>query len=129
MPMRLTLGIGKYRHSFGWHGAQLEYGLVLDRPVVSRSEIPTELPPAVAYDPERFHLAVRAHSLTAVVDHWGQVLLFRHDAFVAAILVRRGAAAVWLPDGTAWGSAKLLGRPATPNAAVAVARALRGDGR
>jgi len=75
-----------------------------------------QLPPAVAYDPERF-LSVARSNLVAVVDKFGQVFLFSHkDDLVGACFAFRERLAVWLPDGTCYGAAELLGRQASPNA-------------
>ena len=84
------------------------------------------MPSAFAYDRRRFVAAAARHPWTAVVDAWGQIVLLDFaGATVAHIIIRRGLAAIVLPDGTRWGSPALLGRPETPGSAEVIGRALR----
>ncbi len=97
----------------------------IDRPA-TRS---TPRPRALDYDVKRFAAAALAE-LTAVVDAFGQIILFdRHDALIAMFVVFRGQVAAWMPDGTRFGPAHgpnpLIEGPVTPDAARIIGAALK----
>jgi hypothetical protein len=126
----LAIAVGKFVHWFELT-APLRYRRLEGGPhdVVPRSVIDagasTPVRCEVVSDPQRFQIAASRGRTTAILDRWGQVILFRSGRVVAYFLVRRGLAAVCLPDGTRWGSYALLGGPETPGAADAVGRALQ----
>jgi hypothetical protein len=126
-PFRLTLTIGGYRHTF-----RVEHGGLVHQSrweLADRAERPAETVrhPPTDYDPARFpaHETARAAGWRAVLDRFGQVLLFRDNAEqpVAAFLVRRERAAAWAPGGF-WGDPRLIGGPPAPDAAQKIARAI-----
>jgi hypothetical protein len=124
----IKVGIGKTVHTFTLDTAVMHHGCVQSPQnlTVATAHPPTAVPAAFAYDPQRFLVAAACGPWTAVVDAWGQVLLLGPAGRIAAhIIVRRGLAAVVLPDGTRWGSPALLGGPETPGAAEAIGKALR----
>jgi hypothetical protein len=96
---------------------------VLDE-VESSTAQTKSLPSAVEYDRQRFRSAAW-HYLVAVVDAFGQVFLFsRLGDLVCAFFAYRQALAAWMPDGTCYGPAALLGQPETPGAAEKIGQAL-----
>jgi hypothetical protein len=63
--------------------------------------------------------------LIAAVDTFGQVALFEHDGrLVCMFFTFREQFAAWMPDGTRFGSARLLGAEPTPGAAERIGAAL-----
>ncbi len=125
-PFKLTLQVGGHRHSFHVEGGVLKY----DRGAVWNKTRPPRSPDATlptAYDPARFppNLVVAAGRWRAVLDRLGQVLLYKASGeLVAAFLVRRDAAAAWVPSGAFWGDPSLIGGPPTPGAAEAIGWAI-----
>ena len=89
----------------------------------------TPLPPLLESQTHRFVACARAE-LTAVVDVFGQVILFdKADRLIAMFLAFRSQVAAWMPDGTRFGPSqgpsKLIDGPATRNAAEIIGRALK----
>ncbi len=132
----LTINVGRFVHTFSLNAVPLQYRLQNGGPHVAATTVivsagPSEpVPGVVARDPQRFRVAAVWGTTIAVLDRWGQVILIdRHDRTVAHFLVRRGSAAVCLPDGTRWGAVALLGLPETPGAAEAVGHALAAMGK
>ncbi len=83
------------------------------------------LPEWVQYDSRRFISTCRG-SLIAVVDRFGQVVLFDLTGeLVCMFFAFQGRVAAWLPDGTRLGPAELIGGPSTPGASEWIARALQ----
>src|SRR5205823_1784226 len=110
VPNQLMLVAGKCRHAIQWRSARLGHTVRKSDWRPPEAAPPAAAPPPVAaYDIERFGRTTTAGPLKAVADGWGQVLLFRDDALVAAFLVRGTEIAGWLPDGTFWGATGLLG--------------------
>ncbi|VTR95019.1 Uncharacterized protein OS=Singulisphaera acidiphila (strain ATCC BAA-1392 / DSM 18658 / VKM B-2454 / MOB10) GN=Sinac_2118 PE=4 SV=1 [Gemmata massiliana] len=126
-PFELTITIGGYQHRLRIESGALHY--------VSRWEVleqanpqkkPAYYSPA-NYDTVRFPIreSVLVDGWIAVVDRLGQVLLFRREGtLVAAFVVRRERVAAWVPGGVFWGDARLIGGPATPDAAEKIGRAI-----
>jgi len=66
------------------------------------------LPAWVAYDPHRF-LRAAWYNLAAVMDRFGQVFLFdRQGELVCSLIAFQDSLAIWMPDGTCYGSETLL---------------------
>jgi hypothetical protein len=132
LTTKLTVGIGKYVHQFEWMSGTLEHAVVQTVPVPEYRPRPTvgagasePVPAAVTVDPKRFRRAAVSGSWSAYTDQWGQIILLdRKERVAAYVLVRRGLAAVCLPDGTRWGAPALLGGPPTPGAAESIGQAL-----
>ena len=82
------------------------------------------LPEFLRYDTARF-VSSAENRLIAVLDRFGQVALFEPDGRLLCmffVLSRQGAA--WMPDGTCFGSEKLLGEHPTPGAGPKIGRVL-----
>jgi hypothetical protein len=134
----LTLRAGRSVHLLLWNRGVLECGFSAgDRDWILREQLagaslPSRgtrataggLPAFVHYDRQRFQAA--AHDrLIAVVDGYGHVALFeRTGELVAMFFAFRSLLAGWLPDGTRFGPAALLGGPPTPDAARRIGAAL-----
>ena len=126
-PFSITIAVGGYRHAFLVDRGVLWYKPWWEVP-------PDRLPVGSAvrhaptdYDSTRFPLrqTVRAGNWCVVFDKLGQVLLFNHPgSLVAAFLVRRELAAAWIPGGVFWGDARLIGGPASPDAARKIGQAI-----
>ncbi|HEY1376559.1 MAG TPA: hypothetical protein VGF55_07180 [Gemmataceae bacterium] len=124
----LKVGVGKIVHTFTLDTAVMHHGCTRRQESLGAATATpaTAVPAACGYDPQRFFIAAARSPWTAVVDRWGQVLLLDRDGDLAAhLLVRRGLAAIVLPDGTRWGAPALLGGAETPGAAEKVGRALQ----
>jgi hypothetical protein len=64
--------------------------------------------------------------LVGLLDYFGQVFLFTQEGEqVAAFFAYKGLFAARLPDGTGLGPERMLGKPASPDAAVRIGQALR----
>src|SRR5947209_6838925 len=85
---------------------------------------PRELSPLTRYDAGRFLKRAAGH-LRVEVDRFGHVVVLdaAGERLVAMFWFRRDKAAAWLPDGTRWGAAQIIGSP-SPDAATKVAQAL-----
>jgi hypothetical protein len=82
------------------------------------------LPAFLQYDMKRF-AAAAVGALVAAVDVYGQVALFeRTGELVCMFFFFRGTAAAWMPDGTRFGPAVLVGGPSSPDALGRIGRAL-----
>lgn len=133
-PHRLRLRVGRFEHTFTLNEVPFRH----ERGTPSGDGKPTHTPAGygtsdLAYDRSRFPDTYRAGPWIAAFDKWGQVLLLSEKTgkVVLHVVVRRELAAAWLPDGTRWGSAALLGDGPHPNAAVRIGLALQaatGDG-
>jgi hypothetical protein len=124
--LRFELSIGNYSHSFQVQKNQLSHHCEV-RPVEA-NRTATALAGVERYDPSRFPAteATQIWDWRLIVDRWGAVhLLWKQDRLVASFLVRRKKAAAWLPDGTYWGDASLIGGPPHPNAAARIGAALK----
>jgi hypothetical protein len=93
------------------------------RPPIGRAAV---LPTTLAYDQSRFVRTASEHFVVAV-DCFGQiaVLDLRTDRLACMFFIYRGQIAAWLPDGTRYGPASLIGGPSTPGALERIAEALR----
>jgi hypothetical protein len=132
----LAVRIGKLGHLFRWDRGDLELltpannhyrdGImaVTESGTAGR---PSELSPLTRYDAGRFLKRV-AGRLRVEVDRFGHVVILdaAGERLVAIFWFRRDKAAAWLPDGTRWGAAEIVGTP-SPDAAAKVAQALRGS--
>jgi hypothetical protein len=133
-PHRLRLRVGRFEHAFSLNEVPFRH----DRGTPDGGAKPTHIPAGygtsdLAYDRGRFPDTYRAGPWIAAFDRWGQVVLLAEKTgrVVLHVVVRRELAAAWLPDGTRWGSAALLGDGPHPNAAVRIGLALQaatGDG-
>jgi hypothetical protein len=137
--MWLTLRVGRSNHLLHWDRGPLECAFGIGdrdrfvRQQLAGSDLPTGgatasaagLPAFVHYDRLRFQTAARA-GLVAVVDVYGQVSVFTPAGrLVAMFFAFRGQVAAWLPDGTRFGPAALVGGPSTPDAPRRIGAALR----
>jgi hypothetical protein len=127
-PFQLVVRVGGYRHAFGLAGGELTYKARWEVSARAARTMSTLAVSATAHDTARFPPLETAHAWGwhAVVDRMGQVLLFRGTAgpLVAAFVIRRERAAAWAPGGTFWGDPRLIGGPATPDAARTIGRAI-----
>ena len=144
---RVTLGrygllihVGKYVSLIRWDRDELTVSTVAEGSTRSEHDVmtwpidrpatrSTPLPAVLGYDNRRFVACARAE-LTAVVDVFGQVILFDSKGrLIAMFLAFRSQVAAWTPDGTRFGpsrgNAPLLDGPATRNAAESIGRALK----
>jgi hypothetical protein len=79
------------------------------------------------YDPQRLpeNAAIEDGPFFVVLDRFGQIIIVNREGKpVVHFIVRRGKVAAWLPDGTCWGDAGLLGGAATPSASERIAEAI-----
>jgi hypothetical protein len=135
----LALGAERVVHLVRWGGRQLctSLGKSFERflsaaiatgEITSRGSPAKRLPgggPLWLVDRERFHNVALRNNLIAAVDRFGQVALFQSNGtFVAMFFAFRQELAIWLPDGTVYGSQHLLGQPKTPQAAEKIGAAL-----
>jgi len=127
----LTIVIGKKRHFISWEQGPLQHRFTkqasdetLSDEVVVGSR--RETPSIASYDPSRFGWSA-SFDVNAIVDATGQVLIHdRHrNRLVCIFFVFQEHLAVWMPDGTRFGWARLTGEPAAPDAALRIAEALR----
>lgn len=129
-PFHLIIGIGTFAHTFRLFEGRLRYSLVHGWDKHPTPKGPPGECAATRYDAARFPATGVAgeKSWTAVVDRLGQILLMRKNELIASFLIRRERAAAYLPGGTFWGDASLIGAPPTPDAELkfgaALARAL-----
>jgi hypothetical protein len=136
--MWLTLRAGRSTHLLRWDRGVLECAFSIgnrdrfvQQQLAGTGLSPTgataraaELPAIGHYDRQRFQTAARAN-LVAVVDVYGQVALCTHGGkLVAMFFAFRGQVAAWLPDGTRFGPAALIGGLATPGAPQRIGAAL-----
>jgi hypothetical protein len=81
--------------------------------------------PAMAYDSARFRYAVQGE-VDVIVDVFGQIsVLDRAGTLVAMFFVFRNNIGVWMPDGTRYGPASIVGGPSTEGSLDLVGRVLR----
>jgi len=124
---RLTVIVGGHRHTFQVANGVLMHAPRWELPARTTGRTGSTRPEPSRYDPVRFPAreAVRVLGWQAVVDRLGQVLLYTsRGVLVAAFLIRRERAAVWIPEGVFWGDPRLIGGPATPEAAEKIGRAI-----
>ncbi len=126
-PGRLRVRVGRYEHTFALNEVPFRHERTGLQPHPAAEHQPWGYgTSAVAYDRDRFIDLIAAGPWVAGFDRWGQVVLLdRAGRLVMTVMVRRELAAAWLPDGTRWGSAVLLGGPAHPSAAVRLGLALQ----
>jgi hypothetical protein len=136
----MVIHVGKYVSLIRWDREELTVSTVAEGSTRSEHDVvtwpidrpatrSTPLPSILDYDPRRFVACARAE-LTAVVDIFGQVILFdSKDRLVAMFLAFRSQVAAWTPDGTRFGPSQgnspLIDGPATRNAAEVIGRALK----
>ena len=90
----------------------------------SRSLTPGKLGPG--YLPLRFVQMVEHAGLLILIDRYNHlVVLRRNGALVCTFFVTGNEVGARLPDGTCWGSRRLIGGESTPGAAERIAAALR----
>ncbi len=127
---RLRLRVGQYEHTFTLNEVPFRHERTPPRagPLLGSERRPqlNAVGTAAGYDRERFGHLTATGPWVAGFDRLGQVVLLdRSGRLVMTMIVRRELAAAWLPDGTRWGAAALLGGPPHPNAAVRIGMALQ----
>jgi hypothetical protein len=127
-----VIRIGGFEHVFRVENAELIHSLSRGVRAQQTSERKGVVHhPPTEYDLSRFPSREIAHQWgwRIVRDTLGQVLLYCHEGqLVAAFLVRREKAAVWIPEGVYWGDPALIGGPASPNAARRIGAAIAAAG-
>jgi hypothetical protein len=135
-PDYLVIRVGKHWHLIQWSRNELECTYAHDSP---RSHI--DLPKksserrgtrkervfgGVSRATQRFDNWVRYPPLLAASDNLGHVALVRPSAdLVFMAFVVRKELALWMPDGTRFGPASLIGGPSTPHALLRIAQSVK----
>jgi hypothetical protein len=123
---RILIMAGKHCHWVRWDRSDLEHR------VFPRKELAKEwlakrktLQPGL-YDPHRF-VQVCYGALSVACDCFGQIAILddRIGSPVCMFFVSRHEIAGWMPDGTRWGSQRLLGTAPHPLASQKFVEALR----
>jgi hypothetical protein len=125
----MNIVLGDDQHILSWWSGPLTHRFLSRRQgpnfrcVVGARGLPH---PLVEYDPGRF-VSVATKEFDVLVDIAGQVIVYdRHRKRVVCIfLARRGQLAAWMPDGTRYGLAHVIGQPSTPDALDRIGEALR----
>jgi hypothetical protein len=135
----LSIEIDQRSHLIQWKNEELSWRhwkgrlsgyLLHDLPGSSKfgppsGSLPLGLPGSFAPDPLRF-TRFAVNTLVAVGDRYGQFALFEHSGkLLCMVFAFRRRVAVWMPDGTCFGSPDLLGGAPTPGAADKIGRALK----
>ena len=90
---------------------------------VSRSLAPGSLGPG--FDPQRFVQLAERTGLRILIDRYNHLaVLDRRENLICMFFVSRDQVAAWLPDGTCWGSRRLIGREPQAGAAERIAAVL-----
>jgi hypothetical protein len=90
---------------------------------VSRSLSPAF--PGSGYDPQRFVQLADHDGLQILIDRYNHLaVLDRSGTLICMFFVTREEVAAWLPDGTCWGSRRLIGRVQQAGAAAHIAQVL-----
>jgi hypothetical protein len=132
---KMVVQIGNWLHLIRWDRGPLELAHTQgDRQAFLRKHLGGVEPrfpgkatrlPCMAYDSARFRYAVQGE-VDVVVDVFGQLAVFdRAGTLVAMLFVFRNQIAAWLPDGTRYGPASIIGGPSTEGALEVMGRALR----
>jgi MoxR-vWA-beta-propeller ternary system domain bpX1 len=78
------------------------------------------------YDPHRFVQSIELPGLRVLIDRYNHlVVLGRGGELLCMFYVAWDEVAAWMPDGTCWGSRRLIGGEPTPGAAERIAAVLR----
>jgi len=89
----------------------------------------TSIPPGKLdrrYHPVRFIRMVEHGGLLILIDRYNHLVVLRgNGAPVCTLFVSGTEVAAWMPDGTCWGSRRLIGGESRPGAAERIAAALR----
>jgi hypothetical protein len=135
----LLIQVGRFEHLVHWDGDELILENAVapirtffrtslagsSRHVVAGPVQPGDLPSLIRHDPARFRMMARSRVLV-VVDAYGQLAVFDlAGELICMLFAFRGEVAAWMPDGTRYGSASLMGGPPTPGALRKLAQALR----
>jgi hypothetical protein len=87
------------------------------------------IPPTLVYpgfDFRRFVQIVEHKGLRILIDRYNHLAVFdRRGSLVSIFFVSRDEFAAWMPDGTVWGSRRLIGCEPAADAAERIAAALR----
>jgi len=121
-PQELEISAGKFCHHLCWERGDLEHQFLGPRKSAMEAAGKRNAGP---YDSARI-FALSTNSLTAVCDSFGQVRIVdkRVGDLVCMFFVYRNEIAGWMPDGTRWGSRRLLGAAAHPDASTKFVHAL-----
>jgi hypothetical protein len=93
--------------------------------VVAESRSIERTTPGADYDPHRFAQYLESGGLRVLIDRYNQLAVLDRDGeLVCMLYVSRDEAAAWLPDGTTWGSRRLIGGEPTPQGAERIAMVL-----
>ncbi|CAN5197553.1 hypothetical protein BH11PLA2_BH11PLA2_37460 [soil metagenome] len=117
LPFQLRFRIGHHLHTFSFQDLRLQHRCETTNGTFESSI--QLFPNTSSYDTQRFPVfrGKTSDFWRVVQDRWGALhLLKREDYLVVSFLIRRDKAAAWIPDGTFWGDASLIGGPAHPNA-------------
>jgi hypothetical protein len=131
---KLLVQIGNWAHLARWDRGDLELfhaqgarETLLKKHVGVEDTFPGKATriSAMSYDSARFRYAVRG-DVDVMVDVFGQIsVLDRAGTLVAMFFVFRNQIAAWLPDGTRYGPASVIGGPSTEGALERIGKALR----
>jgi hypothetical protein len=132
----LGIAIGKRIHLLDWSNEILEHGRPSTstslRSLLEQRRIEQDFPPTKVYwivphageRSNRFN-GIVAGPLVILVDKLGQLIVKdRSDRLVCIFFFYRNQFAAWMPDGTRYGPAALIGGAATPNALERIGMAL-----
>jgi hypothetical protein len=123
----LQIAIGTHIHTFDAGVGVLDHQVLRGNPAAESDPAAQLLHLPTRYDWSRFPPLESAggRHLAAIVDRFGQVVVYRRSGELAAIIVVcRERAAAWIPGGVFWGDPGLIGGPASPNAAAKIGAAL-----
>lgn len=132
---KLLVSIGKWKHLIRWDRGPLEtfQGQGTPNVIVPESEfieaVTIDEANSLVYDTTRFRSCVRG-DVDVIVDRFGQIIVLDHARnLVAMLFVFRNQVAAWLPDGTRYGPAAIIGGASTEGALEAIGKRLREAGR
>ncbi len=125
----MNIAVGNNQHILSWWSGPLTHRFLSHRQapnfrcVVGARGLPH---PLVEYDPSRF-VSLASKEFDVLVDIAGQVIVYdrQRKRVVCIFLARRGQFAAWMPDGTRYGPAHIIGQPSTPDALDHIGDALR----
>jgi hypothetical protein len=141
--MSMYIANGHKRHHLHWHDGSLSHWYDRQKPANSQRvttlvknymdtadhwvvDQPGRKHPLAAYDPDRF-VTIASGAIDVLIDATGQIIVFdpHRKQLVCIFKVRRKNLAAWMPDGTRYGPADMIGGPATPDALQRIGAALK----